>query len=65
MPIPSMNGQSVNIKYATFDKKSKEFILFVNKPKLLHFSYLRYLENQIRRTYDFEGIPINFKLKTS
>jgi GTP-binding protein len=32
--------------------------MFVNDPDLLHFSYLRYLENQLRATYPLEGTPI-------
>ncbi|MFZ2421517.1 MAG: ribosome-associated GTPase EngA, partial [Anaerolineae bacterium] len=34
------------------------FVIFVNDPELLHFSYERYLENQIRAQYPFEGTPI-------
>ena len=34
------------------------FILFVNDPKLVHFSYQRYLENKIRDAFDFEGTAI-------
>lgn len=64
-PAPSKNGIQLNLKYITFDKKSKSFILFCNKPELMHFSYLRYLENQIRKNYNFEGIPITIKLKRS
>ena len=35
------------------------FIFFVNAPELVHFTYRRYLENQIRETFEFEGTPIN------
>jgi len=34
------------------------FIFFVNDPELMHFSYKRYLENQIRKSFGFEGSPI-------
>ena len=38
--------------------KPPTIILFVNDPDLMHFSYKRYIENQIRKTYAFEGTPI-------
>jgi GTP-binding protein len=38
--------------------KPPTIILFVNDPEMLHFSYRRYLENQIRRTHPYEGTPI-------
>ena len=57
--IPSHHGQVVNIKYATqFDTKPPRIALIVNKPHLLHFSYLRYLSNYLREQFDFEGVPI-------
>ncbi len=34
------------------------FLIYVNDPKLAHFSYIRYLENQIRKEYPFLGTPI-------
>lgn len=40
------------------------FALVVNNPKNFHFSYLRYLENQLREQYGFNGTPIKLKLKT-
>ena len=39
------------------------FVLFVNDPELAHFSYLRYLENQLRRHYPFVGTPIRIRLR--
>ncbi len=35
------------------------FVIFVNDPELLHFSYKRFLINQLRKTFDFEGSPIH------
>ena len=56
---PSMNGKRLKIKYATqLGTKPPNFILFVNETALLHFSYKRYLENCIRKAYDFSGTPI-------
>ena len=39
------------------------FMIYVNDPKLAHFSYVRYLENQFRKEYHFLGTPIRFVLK--
>ena len=39
------------------------FILFVNEPQLMHFSYLRFLENRLRETFGFEGTPIRLILR--
>ena len=39
------------------------FAIFVNEPKYIHFSYLRYLENQIRKNFDFFGTPIKFEFR--
>ncbi len=56
---PSMNGKRLKIKYATqLGTNPPNFILFVNETALLHFSYKRYLENCIRKAYDFSGTPI-------
>ncbi len=39
------------------------FVFFVNDPKTVHFTYLRYLENRIRERYPFEGTPIRLQLR--
>ena len=39
--------------------KPPTFVLFVNDPELLHFSYKRYIENKIREAFGFEGTPIH------
>lgn len=55
----STKGRNLKVKYVTMPSvKPPTIILFVNDPELLHFSYARYLENQIRKTYAFEGTPI-------
>lgn len=52
-------GRQLKIKYVTMPTvKPPTVVLFVNDPDLLHFSYRRYLENQIRKTYGYEGSPI-------
>ena len=52
-------GRTFKIRYATMPAvKPPTIILFVNDPEMMHFSYKRYLENQIRKAYAFEGTPI-------
>ena len=58
--IPSRNGQVVKIKFATqYSTKPPKIALVVNKPNLLHFSYIRYLANFLRENFDFEGVPLD------
>jgi GTP-binding protein len=40
-----------------------EFVFFLNEKELMHFSYERYLENQFRKCFGFEGTPIRFILR--
>lgn len=61
---PSDKGKRLNILYATQSgTRPPEFTIFVNDKELTHFSYTRFLENQIRNVYPFEGtsIIINYK----
>lgn len=61
---PSVNGKRLKISYATqVGTKPPSFVLFVNESALLHFSYKRYLENCIRKTYDFSGTPIKISVR--
>lgn len=63
-PPPADKTRRLKILYATQSGvKPPRFVLFVNDPELMHFSYLRYLENQIRSSYGFEGTPIRFSLR--
>jgi len=63
-PPPSYKTRTLKILYATqAGVKPPKFILFVNDPELMHFSYQRFLENQIRSAYGFEGTPIRFALR--
>ena len=56
---PSKGGRPLRIYYATqAETEPPTFILFVNDPDLVHFSYERYLENRIREHYAFTGTPI-------
>ena len=56
---PSVNGKRLKIKYVTqMGVNPPTFLFFVNETALLHFSYRRYLENNLRKAYDFSGTPI-------
>jgi GTP-binding protein len=58
-PPPTDKGKRLRINYATQAAvKPPTFILFVNDPELMHFSYERYIENKIRQAFVFEGTPI-------
>lgn len=58
-PTPTDNGRRLRVYYATqVATKPPTFVVFVNDPELMHFSYERFLENQIRAAFDFEGTPI-------
>jgi len=60
----SKTGRILRIYYGTQVRSDPPtFMLFVNEPKLAHFTYLRYLENQLRREYPFSGTPIRLVLK--
>lgn len=58
-PPPNDKGRRLKIYFATQPSvKPPTFILFVNHADLMHFSYLRYLENKFRESFGFEGTPI-------
>ncbi len=58
---PADKGKRLKIFYTTeVSVKPPTFVIFVNDKKLMHFSYLRYLENQIRETFGFKGTPLKF-----
>ena len=58
---PSDKGKRLKIYYMTQPStKPPTFVTFVNKAELFHFSYQRYLENQIRQTFGLEGTPVRF-----
>ncbi|MGO8669793.1 MAG: ribosome biogenesis GTPase Der [Capsulimonadaceae bacterium] len=60
----SDHGKSLKIYYATMPAvKPPTIILFVNDPEMLHFSYKRYLENQIRKAYPLEGTPLRIDIR--
>lgn len=56
---PIFQGARLKIYYATqVSQKPLTFVLFVNNADHVHFSYERFLENQLRETFDFQGIPL-------
>lgn len=56
---PTDKGRRLKLNYATqVAVKPPTFMIFVNDPELMHFSYERYLENKIREAFDFEGTPL-------
>lgn len=58
-PTPTLKGRRLKVLYATqVAVKPPSFVVFVNDPELMHFSYERFLENKIRDAFDFTGTPI-------
>lgn len=63
-PPATKQLRPLRIYYATqASVEPPTFVLFVNEPELAHFSYLRYLENQLRRRHPFVGTPIRIRLR--
>lgn len=60
----SRKGKMLKVYYATMPSvKPPTVVLFVNDPDIVHFSYLRYLENQIRQQFPLEGTPIRMEVR--
>ena len=63
-PAPSHAGQQFKVYYATQVRSDPPtFLLYVNEPKLAHFTYTRYLENRIREAHAFTGTPIRLVMR--
>ena len=63
-PSPSKGGRQLRMYYGTQVRSDPPtFMIYVNDPKLAHFSYRRYLENQLRAEYGFLGTPIRIVMK--
>jgi GTP-binding protein len=63
-PPPQAAGKRLKIFHGNqVGTNPPVFLLYVNDPRLMHFSYRRYLENQLRAAYDFTGTPVRFKLR--
>ena len=63
-PPPSDRGRKLKIYYATQAAvKPPTIVFFVNDPELMHFSYLRFLENKLREAFGFEGTPLKLVVR--
>jgi GTP-binding protein len=63
-PSPSKGGRQLRMYYGTQVRSDPPtFLIYVNDPKLAHFSYRRYMENQLRAEYGFLGTPIRIVMK--
>ena len=61
---PSDKGKRLRLYYITqVSVKPPTFVIFVNDKELMHFSYTRYIENQIRDTFGFKGTPLHFIIR--
>lgn len=61
---PSDKGKRLKIYYMTQPStKPPTFVVFVNRAELFHFSYQRYIENQIRETFGLDGTPVRFVIR--
>lgn len=61
---PSDKGKRLKLYYITqVAVKPPTFVIFVNDKELMHFSYTRYIENQIRQTFGFRGTPLKFIIR--
>ncbi|MCD7975224.1 MAG: ribosome biogenesis GTPase Der [Phascolarctobacterium sp.] len=64
-PAPTEKGKRLKVLYATQVKiKPPTFVIFVNEPEIMHFSYERYLENKLRESFGFEGTPIQMIIRS-
>ena len=61
---PTDKGKRLRLYYITqASVKPPTFVIFVNDKELMHFSYTRYIENQIRQTFGFKGTPLRFIIR--
>ena len=59
VPTPMIKGKRLRVYYMTqVSTNPPTFVVFVNDPELMHFSYQRFLINQLRENFDFSGTPI-------
>ncbi|HWQ62647.1 MAG TPA: ribosome-associated GTPase EngA, partial [Negativicutes bacterium] len=64
-PPPSERGRRLKIYYTTQPGvKPPTFVFFANDAEIMHFSYLRYLENKLREAFGFEGTPLNLVVRS-
>ncbi len=62
---PSHNGKRLKVMYVTQSSTNPPtFVFFVNDANLMHFSYQRYLENSLRKSFEFKGTPIRLVIRS-
>lgn len=63
-PPKSKKGKTLKIYYMSqVTTRPPKFVIYVNDEELLHFSYLRYIENKLRENFNFRGVPISFDVR--
>ena len=63
-PPPSQHGKRLKIMFTTQPNvKPPTFVFFVNDQEIMHFSYLRFLENKLRESFGFEGTPLKLVVR--
>jgi len=63
-PLPGGGGKKIKIYYTTqVQTAPPAFVFFANYPEKVHFSYLRYLDNVLRKNFGFEGTPIRLMVR--
>jgi GTP-binding protein len=63
-PPPLYKNRRVKLNYITqVSTAPPTFVIYTNFPEGIHFSYERYLQNQIRKTFSFEGVPVRFRFR--
>ena len=63
-PAPEVKGTRLKVYYTTqVASCPPTFVLFVNEPNAMHFSYERYLENKLRENFMLEGTPVKLILR--
>jgi GTP-binding protein len=63
-PPPADKGKQLKVYYTSqVGIKPPSFVVFVNDPELMHFSYLRFMENTLRQNFGFEGVPLKISTR--
>ncbi len=63
-PPPADKGKQLKVYYTSqVGIKPPSFVVFVNDPELMHFSYLRFIENTLRQNFGFEGVPLKISTR--
>lgn len=64
-PPPTMGGRSVRLYYVTqAESRPPTFVVVTNEPENVHFSYQRYIQNQLRKRFGFDGTPLRIRYRS-